>query len=275
MTVTMNLKRRIFPVASAFMRVAYLDAISYPLSLVMSFLSALVPLFVYYFIAPMIDSGPSVGYDYFTFVVIGLIGLNLMTSGLRGLTGELSRAIDQGRFEALLAEQVSWRMIPFGLSLWAIVSSTFTSALVILMSIPLGGSYRPVGLLIALPLIALGVIASLGVGVLSAAGKLLSKRSDPVVAVYLLAASLLSGVFFPLEQLPVWLRALSWTIPHTYVLGAIRSVAMPAGAEMGGPSGITAVIGLLGFIVIIYPIALSLYGRALMVGRRLGILGGY
>ena len=50
-------------------------------------------------------------------------------------------------------------------------------------------------------------------------------RSDPI------AAQIFSGVYFPIEVLPGWLRPVSYLIPHTYVIAALRRVLMPAGGD--------------------------------------------
>ncbi|MEX2269024.1 MAG: hypothetical protein WEA75_10090, partial [Acidimicrobiia bacterium] len=68
---------------------------------------------------------------------------------------------------------------------------------------------------------------------------------------------------------------LSYFFPLTYVLAATRKVLMPGGDLVTGPSALEAVILLLVFLVVVYPIALWLFGRALDYGRKLGVLGGY
>ena len=37
---------------------------------------------------------------------------------------------------------------------------------------------------------------------------------------------LLSGIFWPVEAIPVWLRPLSYAIPPTYAVNATRSVML-------------------------------------------------
>lgn len=263
-------------IAGAFLRVAVRLALSYPLSFFTSQARMIVPVFTYFFIARLLNrSGPSVGGDYFTFVVIGLAAMGTMQAALQALSKELDRAINQGRFEALLCEPVPWRALPLGLVQWSIVSGFSATVLLMLASLPLGAHYQATGFPLALVILALGTTASVGIGMLSAGGKILTKRSDPLLMVYGMVAGLLSGALFPLSLLPDWLRVFSWLIPHTYVIGAARGVLMPGAGTLSGPSGAEAMVGLLIFNIVVFPIALWTFGRALNIGRRLGLLGGY
>lgn len=263
-------------ISGAFLRVAFRLARSYPLSFAMTQLKAILPILTYFFIAKLIGgSGRSVGGDYFTFTVTGLAVLRTMQASLQGFGDQLDRATNQGRLEALLSEPVPWRAIPFGLVQWPVLIGLVSTALLIGLSIPLGAEYRAIGFLPAAALLAMGAAASFGVGILSAGAKILTKRSDPIITIYVLLGGLLTGAVFPLELLPGWLRTFSWLLPHTYVIGAVRTVLMPGAPQISGPTGATAVLGLMVFITIVFPLALWTFGRAMQVGRRLGILGGY
>src|SRR5690606_10940503 len=110
---------------------------------------------------------------------------------------------------------------------------------------------------------------------LGASVKVLSKRSDPVLALYTIAASILSGAFYPVELLPGWLQAISWTIPHTYVMQALRRLLMPQGDVLPGPDTSVAIVALIVFCAVAYPIALWTFGKALEYGRKIGALSGY
>lgn len=261
---------------SAFLRVAFSRAVSYPMSLVMTEIGAVIPIFVFFFVARLVDhSGTSVGGDYFTFAVIGIITTHALNGGLQGFGHELDVAIKQGRFEALLVEPVPWRALPFGLSQWPVLVRMIAASVAVVVATALGADIRVAGFLPALLLLLLGVFATLSIGIVAASVKVLSKQSDPVLTLYQLAASVLGGAFFPLSVLPPFVRAFSWAIPHTYVIQAMRRVLMPGGDGLSGLSAGQAGLALLGFDLVLLPFALWLFGRSLEVGRRLGVLGGY
>jgi len=103
---------------------------------------------------------------------------------------------------------------------------------------------------------------------------IVSKRSQPFVTIYGLAASLLGGALFSIEQLPDWLRWVSFLIPHTYVINSARAVLMPDPGVFVIPFGVAAP-ALLGFNLVFLSVGFWLFSRSLQFARREGILGGY
>jgi ABC-2 type transport system permease protein len=266
---------RLLRVAAAFLRLGFRQAISYPLGFVTGQLGAVLPVFIYFFVARLIPSGESVGGDYFTFVVIGLVAMRFLEAGLRGFAFEMDVAINRGWLEMFLVEPIRWRFLPFGMAQWPTMQAVIGSSLVLAVSLPLGVDIRWRDLPSALWVLVLGLAAGLAIGTFSASLKVLAKSGDPILFVYHLAAQILSGVYFSLEVLPGPLRMLSWLIPHTYVISALRSLLMAEPSRIAGPSLEQSVNILLVFCVIAYPMALWLFGRSLEYGRKLGVLSGY
>lgn len=268
--------RRGWQVAWAFIQVDLIDATNYPLAIVMKGLNAFVPIVTFKFVADLVsDNGANVAFDYYTFVVIGLVAMSLLAATLNSFGTALLRLVTQGQLEMYLVEPVPWRMLPFLMLPWPGLVAISTAAIMIALSIPLGADYMLSGAPAAIGIVVLGLAATLAVGILGASVRVISKRADPVLALYTVAASVLSGTFFPIEQLPAWLRSLSWLIPHTYVIQALRRVLMPQGSVLEGPSAGQAMLALLGFAIVLYPIAMWLFGRTLEYGRKIGALSGY
>ena len=89
-----------------------------------------------------------------------------------------------------------------------------------------------------------------------------------------LAASLLGGALFSIDQLPGWLRWFSFLIPHTYVINSARAVLMPDPGSFFMPFGVAAAT-LLIFNLVFLSLGLWLVSRSLQFARREGILGEY
>lgn len=254
----------------------YIEAISYPLNLLMRGANALVGVTVWAFVTQHTGtSGPSVANDYYTFVVIGLVGMAILQGGLNGFSEQIGVMMQRGRLEMVLVEPIRWRALPFGLGQWVILKQCLLALLMVMVSLLLGARYSLEGVPMALLVLLLGLAATFTVGVLSASVKVLSKRSDPVLALYQLAALVLSGVFYPVDVLPTALRALSWVIPHTYVIAALRKTLMPEGGLLAGVTSSEAVLLLFAFCAVAYPLSLWLFGRSLEYGRKMGLLSGY
>lgn len=267
--------RRSIQVNRAFFRMGWLNVTSYPLAFATTQISVLWPIAMYAFVARLVEDTPAVGGDYYTYVIIGLVSLKLLDGSLSGFGTMLDYEIQAGRLEALLVEPIRWRLLPFGIVQFQFLMRVITTGMIVLVALTFGATFRFAGLPMALLVLMLGSASTLAVGILGASVKLLSKRSDPLLTFYTLAASLLSGVYFPVEHLPGFLRPLAYAIPHTYVNIALRKLLMPQGDTLPGMTVSNAVLSLVVLCIILYPISLWIYGRSLEYGRRLGLLAGY
>lgn len=268
--------RRAAEVSGGFLRIGFQDSISYPLAFIISQLGAVLPAVIYFFVAKLVDrSGSNVGGDYYTFVIIGLVGVEILNAGLRSFSNEIDRALRLGWFEMILVEPVRWSLLPFAMSQWAALQSILRSFLLLTIAWILGASYELSGFAPSILTLLLGLFAGLAVGTLSASLKVLAKSGDPILFIYSLAAQVFSGVYFPLEFLPTWLQPISLLVPHTYVIAALRRALMPQESGLPGMDFGGAMLALVAFNGVIFPAAMWLYNRAMEYGRKLGVLSGY
>ncbi len=268
--------RRVQRVTGAFLTLGASEAAAYPLLLVLNNLigPAANPI-GYYFIARLIDSGPEVGFDYFTFVTIGFSVAATLTGALTAFGGSLDDAIQKGRLEMFLVQPISWYTLPFALAAWPISLRILNGSMALMLGVLMGVDIRVLNLPLAVLVLALGLACTHAVGILAASVRLLSKKADPVVVVYNMVSALLSGALFPIDLLPAPARALSYLLPHTYALSAIRKLLMTRGEAIAGPSVLTSMAVLTVGAVVLYGLALRAFGRALNLGRRYGVLAGY
>ena len=109
-------------------------------------------------------------------------------------------------------------------------------------------------------------------GIVSAAFMIVFKRSDPVIVFISQIALVFSGVFFPIEIFPTWLRIISYLLPFTYALRALR------GALMGGSSLADMALDvaiLLGFAVVLIPLSIWALRYAIRRMKDTGELAHY
>lgn len=267
--------RRGLRVLAVFIWMGYQEALAYPLALVMTAVSLLSQPIIYYFVAQLVDSGQNVGGDYYTFVFLGFVVSTMMNGALSAFSAQLDYLLGTGTFETLLVEPVSWRWLAFGMVVWPIFRTVATTLVIATIGLALGAQINVAQLPFALLIIGLGVASAHAVGVLAASVKVLSKRADPVISIYQLGMTVLSGVAFPVTLLPGFLKVLSYLLPMTYVLTAVRKLLMIDPQGLSGPSPGLAVLLLVGFLAVVYPLGLWLYSRSLEYGRKLGVLAGY
>ena len=80
------------------------------------------------------------------------------------------------------------------------------------------------------------MLSSTGIGILSASFILYFKRGDPINFVISGATTFLGNVFFPVEQLPEWIRPASDYMPITWSLRVVRG-ALLEGKSLSDLSG--------------------------------------
>lgn len=241
----------------------------------MSQISNFLPILIYFFVSDLVGPARAFGGDYFSAVVVGLIGVKLLDSGLRGFGAQMDVAINRGWLEMFLVEPVRWRFLPIAMSQWPNAQGIFAVVTMLALAVALGANFEVSGIPIALVIGALGMFAGLAIGTMSAAIKVLAKSGDPVLMLYTLMAQLFSGVYFPVENLPGGLRWVSYLMPHTYVIQGLRKALLVDGPQLPGPSSGSIVVTLAIFSVLAYPLAIWIWGRALEYGRKLGVLSGY
>ena len=261
-------------IAVAFLRMEFIEEVSYPMSLVLSELGTILPVLVSFFIGELVGESADVGGDYFTFAVLGLAITAVLSGALGGFGGSLQRALNRGSLETLLVEPVPWTYLPFAMNLWRIIMGVLEGGIILAMGALLGAEYLPTGWWQFAVLLVLGILACTAIGIVSAAILILSKRSKPFLTLYGMAASLLAGSVFSVSQLPALAAdAGLGDPPH------LRHQRQPRRAH-GGPGLVripfnSAVIALLIFNVVVMTIGLWMFCRSLEYGRKMGMLSGY
>lgn len=259
---------------AAFLRMDFIEEISYPISSVFRQLRVVTPLFIFFFIGQLVADSPRVGGDYLTFIVIGISLSAVMQGAMAGFGGSLQRAFQRGNLETLLVEPVPWTFLPFAMNLWQAILGVFSGALLMGVGVLLGANYVLSGLPLFVLIAFLGILASVAIGVLSAAVLMLTLKSQPLLHLYGLAASLLAGSLFSVDQLPSWLKVFSWAIPHTYVINGARQALMVDSGTFQ-MSMTTVIVALVGFNVVVLSLGLWLFRRSLEYARTMGLLSGY
>ncbi|SRR5579875_144807 len=268
--------RRAVGTISAFLRLGYQGTISYPLTFVVTEIGLVAQVFIYFFLSRIVHShAPDVGGNYLGFVAAGLLGMFVFTGGILGLGSQLDMAIQQGRLEMLLIEPVGWAVLPAAIAAWPICLNLVVGSIVMLVAVALGAPFQISGLLPALGVVFLGSLAGLALGTGTASLRVLSKRSDPVWMLYSTIVGIVAGQVVPINVLPRFLRVIAWLIPSTYVNSGLRKALMPHAGGIFGPSVGQALLLLLAFNVVVFPVSAWLFTRALNTGRRYGILAGY
>ncbi len=257
----------------AFLRADFIEEISYPASFAFSILRSIMPLLLSFFIGQLI-ADERVGNDYLTFVSIGLGTTAMLAGALAGFGGVMSRAFQRGTLETYLVEPVPWTVMPLAMNTWPLFIAIFNGGVLMVVGSWLGANYDLSQLPMFLLLVFLGMVATTAIGIMSASILMLTLKSQPILSVYSMLGGLLAGSVFSVSQLPVWLRPLSWLIPHTYVINGSRSLLMTDPGSFEMPVS-TALLVLTGFSIVAFPLGMLAFRKSLETSRRMGMLSGY
>ena len=191
-----------------------------------------------------LESVVSGGGSTFDFVAPGFIALNVMASGLTALGVALARERESGTLDGILMSPISRISIILGKtvshSIRNLLQGTVTIAIAVLL---FGVTIRGNPILIAFILI-IGTVSFLGFGIVVTAVTKEQESAQLVLGLLQFPMMFLSGVLFPIEQMPSFLQIVSKILPLTYAVEALRKV-MILGA------GIEAVIWPLTILIIL------------------------
>lgn len=261
--------RNAWDVVVAFVRLDMIDDLSYPASFFFRLVAPVISIGLYFFQAEFLGRP-----DSYSATLIGVSVALALQMALSGLSHRIQLVQDRGTLEPVLVEPVSWWSLPLTMNIWLSMTGAITMALMLGTGLLLGAEIVASGLPAFAAILVLGVLACNAVGILSASLLILAKKTGAIIALYGLAASLLGGALFSIDVLPGWLQPFSFLVPHAYVISASREVLVPN--QLGtGMSFTTAIVGLVVFVVVAYPLGILCFTRSLAYARRMGLLGSY
>ncbi len=251
---------------------------SYRLSALFRILSVLVPLAGFFFLSRVLGEVfvPSLapyGGDYFEFALVGLVVTTYVSLALSSFASSVRNAQLSGTLEALLLTRTPLSVMLLGSWLYSFMVATLHLAIYLALSILLfpvelgGGNF-----LAALLALVLTVTSVSGLGLLSASFILAFKQGDPVNYMVSTASFLLSGVLYPVAVLPRWLQELSYLLPLTHSLEAVR-MALLQGQSVSQVS--EQLVALAAFTVVTLPLGLASLRYATRRARVEGSLAHY
>lgn len=196
--------------------------------------------------------------NYFQFVAPGIMALIVMMSVMAGLAASVSREREAGTLDGLLIAPISRLSIILGKSLAQTFRGMLQGLIVLLLAIVIFGVHVYGSWLIMILLLFLGVFAFMGIGILISAIATAQETAMTMMMTLQFPMMFLSGVFFPVQQMPAFMQFISKGIPLTYEATALRKVIV-LGA--GISSVWTEIIILFVFGAVMLAIAVPLFRR--------------
>ena len=196
--------------------------------------------------------------NYFEFVAPGIMAQIVMTAVLTGLAASVSREKEQGTLDGILISPISRLAIILGKAFSQSIRGLVQGIIVMLLVVFIFNVTIHGNILLVILLLLLGIFSFVGLGILVSAFTSEQETATQLLFMFQFPMLFLSGVFFPIQQMPEFMQKISHLIPLTYAVEALRKV-MVLGA------GITDVkselIILLAFGIITLSISVPLFRK--------------
>ncbi|MCG5528995.1 MULTISPECIES: ABC transporter permease [Halorhodospira] len=201
------------------------------------------------------------GMPYIVFIASGIVCSSAMfTSSFEALYSAYTRMETQQTWAAMLGAPLSVDDIVLGEAVWAASKSLLSAGAIGIVAVALGILSLP-GMLLALPVVFLAALAFASMALIITA---LSPSYDFFLYYFTLVLTpmlLLSGVFFPIEQLPALVAGLAYLLPLAHMVEVVRPLAVGEGLA---PGALLHLLVPLGYIAAAFTVASYLFRRRLI-----------
>ena len=199
-------------------------------------------------------------FTYFDFIAPGIMAMTVMMSVMAGLPAAISQEREMGTLDGMMVAPINRLAVILGKTMAQMARGILQGTLILILAIALFGVTVHGSILLVFALLLLGVFSFVGLGVV-----LTSFAKDQETAVMMMTTIMfpmmfLSGVFFPIEQMPWFMQTISKFLPLTYVADALRKV-MVLGADI--PALTTELSILVVFGLAMIAIAVPVFKRAM------------
>lgn len=198
--------------------------------------------------------------NYFNFLAPGLIVMIGMMYIMNGIPETISKEKEIGTFDGMLSAPIHHLSIILGKAMGLTIRGLVQCAFVLIFAVLIFGVTVQGSLLLIAVLTLLGIFSFIGIGIMAVSLAKDQSTASMIMDLLMFPMMFLSGVIFPLQQMPWFMQEIAKIIPLTYAGDAMRKI-MLLNANIADVS--TDLIILLGFGVITLLIALPLFSRSM------------
>jgi ABC-2 type transport system permease protein len=198
--------------------------------------------------------------NYFQFVAPGIIAMVVMMSLMTALPRAISHEKEVGTLDGMMAAPVNRLSILLGKTIAQIVRGMIQGIIILVLAVVLFGVTIEGSIPLIFALLLLGVFSFVGLGIVITSFAKNEETAAMMMMTIMFPMMFLSGVFFPIQQMPGFMQSISKALPLTYATTALRKV-MTLGA--GIPAIATELAVLIGFGTVMILIAVPVFKRAM------------
>jgi ABC-2 type transport system permease protein len=199
-------------------------------------------------------------FSYFDFIAPGIMAMTVMMSVMTGLPAAISHEREVGTLDGMMVAPINRLSVILGKTLAQMARGILQGVLILVLAMTLFGVTVHGSILLVFALLLLGVFSFVGLGVVLTSFAKEQETAVMLMTTIMFPMMFLSGVFFPVEQMPWFMQAISKCLPLTYVADSLRKV-MVLGADISMISNELAI--LIGFGTVMIAIAVPVFKRAI------------
>ena len=262
----------------AFIKKDFFIQISYRFSFILTGIGIIIPVLTFYFIAKLFGKGlnpylKEYGGEYFPFVLIGLALSSYLGMALRTFSLHLREEQMMGTLEAMFLTPTKVSNLMIFMPCWDFIFNSLNALICLLLGVYfLGVKLVNTSFWAVFIILILTISCSIGIGIISAAFIMVFKKGDPITWSINLFSGFFGGIYFPIAILPPRLQFISYLMPLTYALRALRHALLQG---YGFVILLPDIIILLLFTLVLLPLSIFLFKFALKRTKINGSLGHY
>jgi len=196
--------------------------------------------------------------NYFDFVAPGIMAMVVMMSVMTGLPAAISQEKEVGTMDGMMVAPINRLSIILGKTLGQTVRGLFQGLIILVLAVGLFGVTIQGSIPLVFGLLLLGVFSFVGLGIVITSFAKDQQTATMLMMTLMFPMMFLSGIFFPIQQMPWYMQDISKVLPLTYASSALRKV-MVLGA--GIPDITTELTILIVFGVVMTAIAVPVFRR--------------
>jgi ABC-2 type transport system permease protein len=160
----------------------------------------------------------------FQFLAPGFMALTVITGSLQGVAAAIAREREQGTMDGLLVSPIPHRSIILGKVTAQTVRGLIQGFLILGLSMLLFGVQVYGSPAIMFLVMVLGTASFVGVGIIMTAVAPDQETAQMMTVLLQFPMMFISGILFPIDQLPTWLQYIGEALPLYYAADALRKV---------------------------------------------------
>ena len=196
----------------------------------------------------------------FQFLAPGFMALTVITGSLQGVATAISREKEQGTMDGLLASPIPHISIILGKVTAQTVRGLIQGFLILALSIILFGVRIYGSPIIMVIVMVLGTASFVGVGIILTAVAPDQETAQMMTVLLQFPMMFVSGILFPIDQMPTWLQLIGKSMPLYYAADALRKVII-LNASLGAI--MPDVLILIVYTFLTMTVAIPLFDRAM------------